>query len=92
VIKVEVIDAEGRAVPTADNKITFGVSGAGNLIGVGNGDPSGHEPDKANARSLFNGLAQAIVQTTTTPGSVEIVGKAQGLKPSKLTLQTVTAR
>ena len=32
-------------VPVADNKINFELSGAGKILGVGNGDPSCHEPD-----------------------------------------------
>jgi beta-galactosidase len=32
-------------VPTAGNPITFGIQGPGKIIGVGNGDPSSHEPD-----------------------------------------------
>ena len=46
VITVEVLDAEGRHVPTANNEVTFNISGPGRIIGVGNGDPSSHEPDK----------------------------------------------
>ena len=46
VVTVEVVDAEGRPVPTADQEITFAVTGAGKICGVGNGDPSSHEPDQ----------------------------------------------
>ena len=42
---VSAVDAQGRAVPVAQNKINFTIEGAGNIIGVGNGDPSCHEPD-----------------------------------------------
>ena len=40
---VEVQDAQGRVVPITDNEVTFKVSGAGKLIGVGNGDPTDQE-------------------------------------------------
>jgi beta-galactosidase len=46
VITVQVNDARGRMVPTADNQITFKLNGPGKIIGVGNGDPSSHEPDR----------------------------------------------
>ncbi len=46
VITVQVNDAQGRMVPTAGNEITFEISGPGKIIGVGNGDPSSHEPDR----------------------------------------------
>jgi beta-galactosidase len=45
VFTVAALDAEGRVVPVAHNKIRFRVEGAGKIIGVGNGDPSCHEPD-----------------------------------------------
>jgi beta-galactosidase len=45
VVTVAVTDAKGRVVPVANNRIDFEVSGPGKIIGVGNGDPSSHEPD-----------------------------------------------
>jgi beta-galactosidase len=46
VINITAFDKEGREVPDANNMITFSISGPGKIIGVGNGDPSSHEPDK----------------------------------------------
>jgi beta-galactosidase len=45
IITVAVTDAQGRVVPVAGNLINFDISGGGKIIGVGNGDPSCHEPD-----------------------------------------------
>ena len=45
VFTVAVTDTQGLVVPTAGNKIHFELSGAGKILGVGNGDPSCHEPD-----------------------------------------------
>jgi len=45
VITVAVADAQGRVVPVADNAVSFELQGPGRIIGVGNGDPSCHEPD-----------------------------------------------
>ena len=45
VFTVSAVDAQGRAVPVAQNKINFAIEGAGKILGVGNGDPSCHEPD-----------------------------------------------
>jgi beta-galactosidase len=42
------------------------------LIGVGNGDPNCQESDKEPKRSLFNGLAQAIVQASREPGTITV--------------------
>jgi beta-galactosidase len=93
VLKVEVLDKEGRAVPTAGNRIGFKVSGDGALIGVGNGDPNCQESDKEPKRSLFNGLAQAIVQSTKSAGEIHIEATKEGwdgpeLTPAKLVITT----
>ena len=45
VFAVAVTDAQGRVVPVADNLVHFELAGPGKIIGVGNGDPSCHEPD-----------------------------------------------
>jgi beta-galactosidase len=72
VLKVGVLDKEGRMLPTAHNMISFKVTGEGALIGVGNGDPNCQESDKDPKRSLFNGLAQVIVQSTRSPGTITV--------------------
>ncbi|ACB74280.1 beta-galactosidase GalA [Opitutus terrae] len=46
VITVEARDAEARLVPTGNVPVTFTLRGPGRIIGVGNGDPSSHEPDQ----------------------------------------------
>jgi len=84
VIKVEVLDKEGRPVPTADNMIHFKVSGEGKLIGVGNGDPNCQESDKEPNRSLFSGLAQVIVQATKTAGTITVEAYTEDWPPPKL--------
>ena len=92
ILKVEALDKEGRPVPTASHLIGFKVSGEGALIGVGNGDPNCHESEKGNERSLFNGLAQVIVQSNKTPGEIYIEAvKGPGgpdLTPAKLVITT----
>lgn len=93
VLKVEALDKEGRSVPTAGYLIGFKVTGNGKLIGVGNGDPNCQESDKEPKRSLFNGLALAIVQSTKSSGEIHVEAVKQSwdgpvLAPAKLTITT----
>jgi len=93
ILKVEALDKDGRAVPTANNFIGFHVTGEGRLIGVGNGDPNCQESDKEPKRSLFNGLAQVIVQAGKRPGEIHIEAVKEGwegpeLTPAKLVVTT----
>ena len=93
ILTVEVLDKKERPVPTAMNLIGFKVSGEGALIGVGNGDPNCQESDKEPKRSLFNGLAQVILQSTKTAGEIRIEAVKHGwdgaeLTPAKLVIKT----
>jgi beta-galactosidase len=83
-INVEVVDAKGRVVPEASDLIKFTVSG-GKVVGVGNGDASSHEPDKASQRHVFHGLCQALVGANAK-GQVVVTATAPGLKTSMLVL------
>ncbi len=91
VLRVEVEDSDGRIVPTANNLIKFEVSGDAKIIGVGNGDPSSHEADKANQRSAFNGLCMAIVQAGMHPEDIAITATSEGLNKGIFKLHTKPA-
>ncbi len=84
-VTIFAVDAAGRRVPTAQNRVHVSVSG-GRVLGMGNGNPLCHEPDAATSRSLYNGLATAIVAPGEQEGQLEILATAQGLKPARLTL------
>jgi beta-galactosidase len=85
-VRVEVHDAKGRIVPITDNNIVFKVTGAGNIIGTGNGDPTDHTPDKGSERKAFGGLAMVIVQTTKSAGVITIEATSRGLAGATLTI------
>ena len=85
VVACEVQDAEGRVVPTAMHSVQFSVTGPANIIGVGNGDPSSHEPDRATKRNAFNGLCMALVQHGAGDGTVTVTATAPGLKTATAT-------
>lgn len=93
VINISVIDREGREVPDADNMIRFSISGNGKIIGVGNGDPSSHEPDQCTdnswQRSLFNGKCQVIVQSGKGSGAIKFEAKAVGLATGSTDINTI---
>ncbi len=85
-LKVEILDAQGRPVPTADDQVTFEVEGPARIIGVGNGNPVSHEADRATTRLTFNGLAQAVLQTNRRAGAIAVTARALGLRPATLQL------
>lgn len=91
IINVIVKDKKGREVPDANNLIEFSLKGNGKILGVGNGDPSSHEPDQHTdgkwKRKLFSGKCQLIVQSTTRAGSIELEASGSGLVPGRQIIQ-----
>jgi beta-galactosidase len=97
VVALEVRDPQDRLVPIANNQISFKIVGPGRLIGIGNGDPSCHEPDKPASlsearRSAFNGLCMAFVQALKEPGNIRMEATAAGLESASAMIQTEAAR
>ena len=96
VVSAQIVDAQGRIVPTASNQLSFHVSGPGRLIGMGNGDPSCHEPDKPDSpaegrRSAFNGLCVAMVQSLKTSGNVMVKASSQQLGSVSIAIEVAPA-
>ena len=67
VVPVSILDTEGRLVPDATNRVHFHLNGDGRILGVGNGNPSDHDPDKAEQRNAFHGHCIAVIQAGTNP-------------------------
>jgi beta-galactosidase len=92
IISVSVLDSEGREVPTAENLIHFEIEGNGKIIGVGNGNPSSHEPDKYldgnYERKLFSGKCEVIVQSTLTPGEIKLKATSDDLTEANLIIKS----
>jgi beta-galactosidase len=86
IFAVEVRDAQGRIVPDTDNDVTFKVSGAGKLIGTGNGDPTNQQPDKGASRKAFCGLCMGLVQSTKSAGSIAVEVSSPGLSSANATI------
>jgi beta-galactosidase len=83
---VEVQDGQGRVVPITDNEVTFKVTGAGKLIGVGNGDPTDQESDKGTTRKAFSGYCMGAVQVTKSSGAVTVEVTSPGLVTATATI------
>jgi len=78
-VRIEVVDSHARVVPVANNEISFRVTGAGKLLGVGNGDPTSHESDIAPRRKAFSGMCMALIQASDSPGTIGVEASSPGL-------------
>jgi beta-galactosidase len=89
IIRVEILDVNDNLVPNAENQISFSVDGEARIIGVGNGNPSSHEPDKADKRKTFSGLCQVIVQSARKPGWITLKASAENLQEATYKIEMV---
>lgn len=83
-VEVDVVDAEGRIVPTAGSRVSFKVTGAGRVVGVGSGDPSDHDPDQATYRHAFQGKCLVIVGAGERPGPIRLLASSPGMTSAVL--------
>ena len=83
--KVEILDAAGVVVPTADNLVRFTVDG-GRIIATDNGNLRDLEPFQSSQRHAFNGLALAIVKAAS-PGRLRLTASADGLRGATVDVQ-----
>lgn len=79
IINIRLLDANGIPTPflEADREVRFEVR-RGDLLGVGNGNPNGTQPDVADTLPTFCGRCQAIVRPDAQ-GRVHLVVHAAGI-------------
>jgi beta-galactosidase len=87
-VTVKILDKDGNLVPNADNLVSFKLNGQAFIAGVDNGDPISHDPFKASYRKAFHGLALAIIQSKTTPGTISLTATSPGLQSASVTIKS----
>jgi beta-galactosidase len=87
-VEFRIVDENGVRVPNADAEVKFDLTGPSSIIGIGNGDVNSIEDCKTNIHRAFQGRGLAILQTTTTPGSITLKATAPGLESTNVTLQS----
>jgi beta-galactosidase len=82
VIPVSIRDAQGRVVAESGNRVTFQLTGPGEILGVGNGDPADHDSDKSNQRNAFHGHCMVVIEAGTQLGTIQLTASSPGLGSS----------
>ena len=84
-ITVQVSDREGFMVPRADNRVKFKISGPGEIIAVGSGNPVSHESFKAHERKAFNGLCLVVVRSQKgQTGEIVLTAISDGIQGTEI--------
>ncbi len=87
VVPVSILDAQGRVVPDAANRVAFQLIGPGQILGVGNGNPADHDPDKAKNRKAFHGHCIAVIEAGSELGELTLTATSPGLLSDTVTLE-----
>lgn len=87
-IAAEIVDANGRVVPTASNNVTWSVDGFGTYVGSDNGNLPDRQSYRLPTRNAYQGRLLAIVRSGTTPGTVTVAANAPGLTGASVEFQT----
>lgn len=86
-VQIEVVDAQGRRCPLANDMIHYDLEGPAEWRG---GMAQG--PDNYILAKDFPvecGVNRAIIRATTTPGKVTLKASAKGLKGAEISLETI---
>ena len=84
---VEIVDAEGRVVPTANDQLTFAVKGNATLLAAGNADIKDEDPYFDNSHHVWQGRALAVLRYTGKQGKAALTVTAKGLPTARLVLK-----
>ncbi len=86
-VTVEVVDAKGRVVPTADVRMTFTVSGAATMLAAGNADIKDEDPYFDASHRTWHGRALVVMRNNGKRGKSVLTVAADGLPTARLTLK-----
>lgn len=87
-VMVEVTDERGQLVPNAELPIQFSISGAGQIAGVGSGNPTDVASFQRPEHKTWRGKCLVIVRPTGKAGSISLQATANGLTAARVVLST----
>jgi beta-galactosidase len=80
-ITVRVMDVKGILVPEAANKISFEITGPGEIVATDNGDPASMVSFASHEREMYSGMALVIVRYKKgATGTLTVKAVSTGLK------------
>ena len=83
-VTVSIVDENGNLCPTANNQLTFEVTGQADFKVVCNGDPTSLEMFHLPTMKAFNGKLVVTVQSTNEPGDFALHVNGDGLAKAEM--------
>ncbi len=90
-VTLEVVDREGRVVPTADHLVQLQLGGNARIIAAGSANVQDTVPYTTQTPRLWNGRALVVLKSTQKAGSARLQVKADGLRPATMRIRTSRA-
>ena len=92
-VSVAVVDRDGRTVPRSHDRIHFAVEGPGDIVAVGNGDATDHEPFRriSGGCSTVSAWWSCATKAGGT-GAITLRAHADGLKGAETRLSSEFGR
>ena len=82
-VTVEIADADGKMVTSAENAVHFAVEGDGILLAVGSSNPKSDEMYVGNTRKAYDGKLMAVVKSTGK-GGIKLTAISDGLEKAEI--------
>lgn len=85
-ITVTVADKNSLLVPRSKNRVSFEISGPGEIVAVDNGDATSLESFQSKERDAYNGLLLVIVRAKSA-GAIKLTARANGLTTAETVIR-----
>ena len=86
-VTIEVQDQDGVLVKHGEPLISVEVSGAGELLAIGSGNPLSEELYAGSQHKAYHGRLLAIVRSAAQAGAITLTAQAEGLPEARIELQ-----
>lgn len=86
-VGVEILDAQGRRIPDAANRVNLKIDGPADLLGFGSANPLAVGPLQSPEAESFRGRGLAILRSRGVKGAVRIEARAEGLQGASAVLR-----
>lgn len=89
-VTVKVADSAGLMVPRTHNLVKYTIQGPGEIVAVGNGDPTNHTPFQSHQRKVFNGMALVVVRSLKgQTGQIKLQATSDDLTSTSIEISVV---
>ncbi len=85
-VTARIVNKDSHTCPNAGDLIEFTLEGDGSIAGIGNGDPTNHEPFDGAKHQAVHGLGLAVVKSGNRPDALRLTATAKGIEASMITI------